>query len=266
MTVGKSHGVRRPFAWPLGPNATFRGRIGFPPGKQAPWPCKVPCFLGPIATRVCSGAVKHVLPATLGGRSAVFSRSDCASGRGGCPGDLKEAPGVVGGRPEAAGRVAVDPAGKIRGFRGPGAPKHSKFAYKSGGREGGSIGSDVRLRIRTPTFSSRGGVLSRHFSSLSLLPCLRLLVLPLRRPVLFRFVANRRLHARAREASCTTSAKGVLRRRPMTCPGRSHAPSDTRTTADKSKVLTVTRGAAGKSHTQDASRACAFQPAAATPA
>ena len=119
-----------------------------------------------------------------------------------------------------------------------------------------------RTQLRTDCMD----VLSRHFSSLSFLPCLRVLVLPLRRPVLFQFIPNRRLYARAREASCTTSAKGVLRRRPMTCPGRSHAPSDTRTTADKSKVLTVTRGAAGKSHTQDASRACAFQPAAATPA
>ena len=52
----------------------------------------MPCFLGRIATRVCSGAVKHVLPATLGGRSAAFSRSDCDPGRGGCPGDLQEAP------------------------------------------------------------------------------------------------------------------------------------------------------------------------------
>ena len=52
----------------------------------------MPCFLARIATRVCSGAVKHVLPATLGGRSAVFSRSDCNPGRGGCPGDLQEAP------------------------------------------------------------------------------------------------------------------------------------------------------------------------------
>ncbi len=266
MTVEKSHVARRRFACPLGPNATFRAEIGFPPGKQATWPCKVPRFLGPIATPVCSGAVKHVLPATLGGRSAVFSRSDCASGRWGCPGGLEEAPGVAGGRPEAAGRVAFDPAGKIRVFRGPGAPKHSKFAYKSGGPEGGSGWSDVRVPVVSSTFPSRGDVLSRHFSSLSLLPCLRVLVLPLRRPVLFQFIPNRRLYARAREASCTTSAKGVLRRRPMTCPGRSHAPSDTRTTADKSKVLTVTRGAAGKSHTQDASRACAFQPAAATPA
>ena len=61
-------------------------------GIQTTWPCKVPRFIGPIATRVCSGAVKHVLPATLGGRSAAFSRSDCAPGRGGCPGDLQEAP------------------------------------------------------------------------------------------------------------------------------------------------------------------------------
>ena len=193
----------------------------------------------------------------------MFSRSDCEPGRGGCPGDLEEAPGVVGGRPEAAGRVDFDPAGTIRCFRGPGAPKHTKFACKSGSPEGGSGGPDVRVPVGNSTFPSRGDVLSRHFSSLSLLPCLRLIVLPLRRPVLFHFVANRRLYARAREASCTTAAKGVLRRRPMTCPGRSHAPSDTRPTADKSKVLTVTRGAAGKSHTQDASRACAFQPAAA---
>jgi len=85
-------------------------------GKQATWPCKVPRFIGPIATRVCSGAVKHVLPATLGGRSAAFSRSDCDPGRGGCPGGLQEAPGVAGGRPEAAGGPDFDPGGKIRGF------------------------------------------------------------------------------------------------------------------------------------------------------
>ena len=121
-------------------------------GSFSTWPCKVPCFLGPIATRVCSGAVKHVLPATLGGRSAVFSRSDCDSGRGWCPGNLQEAPVVVGCRPEAAGRVAFDPAGKIRVFRGPGAPKHSKFAYKSGGPEGGSGGPNVRVPVGKPTF------------------------------------------------------------------------------------------------------------------
>ena len=92
MRVRKYLDPRRLFARPLGPNATFRARNGFPPGKQATWPCKVPRFLGPIATRVCSGAVKHVLPATLGGRSAAFSRSDCDPGRGGCPGDLQEAP------------------------------------------------------------------------------------------------------------------------------------------------------------------------------
>ena len=195
----------------------------------------MPCFLGRIAPRAGGGA-----------RGTSRRR--------------RESSEVA--RRLLEGSLLIRPV-KIRGFRGPGAPKHSKFACKSGGPEGGSIGSDVRLPVRTPTFSARGDVLSRHFSSLSLLPCLRLLVLPLRRPVLFRFVANRRPHARARQASCTTSAKGVLRRRPMTCPGRSHAPPDTRTTADKSKVLTLTRGAAGKSHTQDASRACAFQPAAA---
>ena len=92
MTVRKYRDPRRGFAAALWPNATVRAKLGFPPGKQATWPCKVPRFLGPIATRVCSGAVKHVLPATLGGRSAVFSRSDCAPGRGGCPGDLQEAP------------------------------------------------------------------------------------------------------------------------------------------------------------------------------
>ena len=85
-------------------------------GPLSTWPCKVPRFLGPIATRVCSGAVKHVLPATLGGRSAAFSRSDCDPGRGGCPGGLQEAPGVAGGRPEAAGGPDFDPGGKIRGF------------------------------------------------------------------------------------------------------------------------------------------------------
>ena len=78
-------------------------------GSFSTWPCKVPCFLGPIATRVCSGAVKHVLPATLGGLSAAFSRSDCDPGRGGCPGGLQEAPGVAGGRPEAAGGPDFDP-------------------------------------------------------------------------------------------------------------------------------------------------------------
>ena len=168
-------------------------------------------------------------------------------------------------------RRAASAAPADNGIRGGGvrAAPHDWFPFASSPSRISQVATVPRAspaKSRTQLRTDCTDVLSRHFSSLSFLPCLRVLVLPLRRPVLFQFIPNRRLYARAREASCATSAKGVLRRRPMTCPGRSHAPPDTRTTADKSKVLTVTRGAAGKSHTQDASRACAFQPAAATPA
>ena len=82
----------------------------------------------------------------------MFSRSDCDPGRGGCPGGLQEAPGAAGDRPEAAGGGDFDPDGKTRGFGGPGAPKHRKFAYKSGGPEGCSGGPNVRVTVGKPTF------------------------------------------------------------------------------------------------------------------
>ena len=85
------------------------------------------------------------------GESDVFSRAVRNPGRGGCQGGLQEAPGIAGGRPEAAGRVDFDPRGKIRGYSGPGAPKHRKYAYKSGGPKGGSGGPNVRVPVGKPT-------------------------------------------------------------------------------------------------------------------
>ena len=82
----------------------------------------------------------------------MFYRSDCGPGRGGCPGALQGAPGVAAGRPGAAGGLYFDPDGKTRGFGGPGAPKHRKFAYKSGGPEGCSGGPNVRVTVGKPTF------------------------------------------------------------------------------------------------------------------
>ena len=69
-----------------------------------------------FALRDRENSGKHV---TLGLRDvpgAVFSRSDCDPGRGGCPGGLQEAPGAAGGRPEAAGGGDFDPDGKTRGI------------------------------------------------------------------------------------------------------------------------------------------------------
>ena len=102
-----------------------------------------------FSTRKCQ---KHEGLGSTRARSALFYRSDCGPGRGGCPGALQGAPGVAAGRPEAAGGLYFDPDGKTRGFGGPGAPKHRKFAYKSGGPEGCSGGPNVRVTVGKPTF------------------------------------------------------------------------------------------------------------------
>ena len=53
-----------------------------------------------FAHRGRENAVKHVTLLLRVARSAVFSRSDCDPGRGGCPGGLQEAPGAARRLPE----------------------------------------------------------------------------------------------------------------------------------------------------------------------
>ena len=90
-------------------------RIHNTDGKPATWPCKVPCFLCPTAIPLGR------IPNPIGKAKPHVAKDTCSVGpfatraRGGCQGRLEEAPGLAGGRPEAAGRADFDPYGEIRG-------------------------------------------------------------------------------------------------------------------------------------------------------